>query len=105
MLNREDQELQSLARKALGGFNTPKSYRDLPTSQEARTIITLPSGEFVTLRGFAGERQTATVTRRHLRSITPVTVAHVVVDLATGAVIETRGTFIDNERGISRRAI
>lgn len=101
----ETQEMKRLAKKALGGFNCPKSYRDLPMSQEALTFVTLPNGKVIKLFGFAHERQTAMATRKHLRDIAPVTVAHVVVERGAHVVIETRATFIDNERGISRRSI
>jgi hypothetical protein len=97
--------MRNLARKALGGCNTPKAYRDLPASQKALTLVTLPDGQTIKLFGFAHERQTATATRKQLRALVPVAVAHVVIARASGAVIETRANFIDNESGISRRAI
>ena len=100
-----DKELSALARKTLGQFNESKATRNLPLSQQAMTFITLPSGKLAKLFGFAHERQVATVTRKHLRDLAPVTVAHVIVERGTEKVIETRATFIDCESGISRRAI
>ena len=100
-----NQEIRRTARNMMGCFNEPKATRDLPLSQQAMTFITLPSGKLVKLSGFAHERQVATVTRKHLRDLAPVTVAHVIVERGTEKVIETRATFIDCESGISRRAI
>ena len=97
--------MTNLAKKALGGFNCPKSYRDLPTSQQALTFVTLPAGEVMKLFGFAHERQVATATRKRLGDIAAVTTTHVIVARNTDGVIETRATFIDNEAGISRRAL
>ena len=100
-----DQDLAKLARKTLSQFNTPKAYRDLPTSQVALTLITLPTGKIIKASGFAHERHVATMVRKHLGDIATVTTRHVIVARADDAEIETRATFMDLESGISRRAI
>lgn len=104
-MDKMEKEAAKLAKKALGGFNTPKAYRDLPLTQEAVTFVTLPTGKAIKLSGFAHERQVATVTRKYLRDLAPVKTAHVIVARGTTDVIETRATFIDLEAGISRRSV
>lgn len=100
-----NQEIRRTARNMMGCFNEPLATRDLPASRQAMTFITLPTGKIVKLSGFAHERQVATVTRKHLRGLAAVTVAHVIVERGSDIVIETRATFVDCESGIGRRAI
>jgi hypothetical protein len=100
-----DREAAALAKKTLGQFNTPESYRDLPASQQAVTYITLPGGETIKASGFAHERQVATMVRRRLGALAAVTTTHAVVARQTDTVIETRATFVDCESGISRRGM
>lgn len=98
------EEMSVLAKRALGGMNTPKAYRGLPQDQQAMTMITLPNGKVVWLFGFAHERQTSTAVRRAMRDLAPVNVAHVIVKFGTRDVIETRAAFVDFDGpGLCRR--
>jgi hypothetical protein len=97
-----NREAARIAKKMLGHFNEPKATRDIKGDRKAMTFVKLPNGETVKLFGFAHERQTAQVVRKHMRDVMPVEVSHVIVKFDDyDQVLEVRARFVD--RGISRQ--